>query len=100
MHNEFTVILERDGLWFIAHCAEAPGANGATVRCRVYEHTRAGHARPMFYVVQYRLTAAGRVDRATRVTSQFSGARARARLDAEMTAVRAMLAAASAGVTR
>ena len=28
MHNEFTVILERDGLWFIAHCAEAPGANG------------------------------------------------------------------------
>jgi len=75
---------------------EAPDADGATVRCRVYRHTRAGHARPMFYVVQYRLTAAGRVDRASRVTSQISGARARARLDAEMTTVRAMFAAANA----
>jgi len=28
MHNEFTAIVERDGDWFIAYCAEVPGANG------------------------------------------------------------------------
>ena len=28
MHNEFTAIIERDGPWFIAYCAEVPGANG------------------------------------------------------------------------
>ena len=28
MHNEFTVIIERDGEWFISYCPEIPGANG------------------------------------------------------------------------
>ena len=28
MHNEFTAIIERDGPWFVAYCAEVPGANG------------------------------------------------------------------------
>jgi len=28
MHNEFTAIMERDGPWYIAYCAEVPGANG------------------------------------------------------------------------
>lgn len=28
MANEYTVILERDGEWFIAYCPEVPGANG------------------------------------------------------------------------
>jgi predicted RNase H-like HicB family nuclease len=28
MHNEFTAIIERDGDWFVAYCAELPGANG------------------------------------------------------------------------
>ena len=28
MHNEFTAIIERDGEWFVAYCAEVPGANG------------------------------------------------------------------------
>jgi predicted RNase H-like HicB family nuclease len=28
MYNEFTAIVERDGEWYIAHCAEVPGANG------------------------------------------------------------------------
>ncbi len=28
MHNEFTAIIERDGGWYIAYCAEIPGANG------------------------------------------------------------------------
>jgi predicted RNase H-like HicB family nuclease len=28
MRNEFTAIVERDGPWYIAYCAEVPGANG------------------------------------------------------------------------
>lgn len=28
MHNEFTAIVEQDGPWYIAYCAEVPGANG------------------------------------------------------------------------
>lgn len=28
MHNEFTAIIERDEDWFVAYCAEVPGANG------------------------------------------------------------------------
>jgi predicted RNase H-like HicB family nuclease len=28
MRNEFTVIVERDGPWYVAYCAEVPGANG------------------------------------------------------------------------
>ena len=28
MHNEFTAIIEKDGDWYIAYCAEIPGANG------------------------------------------------------------------------
>ncbi|HUQ94899.1 MAG TPA: type II toxin-antitoxin system HicB family antitoxin [Bryobacteraceae bacterium] len=28
MHNEFTAIVEQDGAFYIAYCAELPGANG------------------------------------------------------------------------
>jgi predicted RNase H-like HicB family nuclease len=28
MHNEFTAIIELDGEWYVAYCAEIPGANG------------------------------------------------------------------------
>ena len=28
MRNEFSAIVERDGEWYIAYCAEVPGANG------------------------------------------------------------------------
>lgn len=28
MRNEFTAIVEPDGPWFVAYCAELPGANG------------------------------------------------------------------------
>ncbi len=28
MHNEFTAIVENDNDWYIAYCAEIPGANG------------------------------------------------------------------------
>jgi predicted RNase H-like HicB family nuclease len=28
MRNEFTAIIEKDGPWYVAYCAEVPGANG------------------------------------------------------------------------
>lgn len=28
MRNEFTVMIEREEEWYIAYCAEIPGANG------------------------------------------------------------------------
>jgi predicted RNase H-like HicB family nuclease len=28
VRNEFTAIVEHDGPWYIANCAEVPGANG------------------------------------------------------------------------
>jgi predicted RNase H-like HicB family nuclease len=28
MRNEFTAVIERDGPWYVASCAEVPGANG------------------------------------------------------------------------
>ncbi len=28
LHNEFTVIIERDGKWYVGYCPEIPGANG------------------------------------------------------------------------
>ena len=28
MRNEFTAIVEQDGPWYIAYCAEVPGTNG------------------------------------------------------------------------
>lgn len=28
MKNEFTATIEQDGEWYIAYCAEIPGANG------------------------------------------------------------------------
>jgi predicted RNase H-like HicB family nuclease len=28
MRNEFTAVIERDGVWYVAYCPEIPGANG------------------------------------------------------------------------
>jgi predicted RNase H-like HicB family nuclease len=28
MRDEFTAIVEQDGPWYVAYCAEVPGANG------------------------------------------------------------------------
>ncbi len=28
MRNEFTAIIEREGTWYVAYCAEVTGANG------------------------------------------------------------------------
>jgi predicted RNase H-like HicB family nuclease len=33
MHNEFTAIVEQDGPWYVAYCAEVPGANGQGKTC-------------------------------------------------------------------
>jgi hypothetical protein len=68
-------------------------ANGKTVKCIVYWHRRAGHTEPMFYVVQYRISALGGIEPGSRVTQQFSGARAEDRKEAEMREVRELLAA-------
>lgn len=37
MRNEFTMVIEQDGEWFIGYCPEIPGANGqgrTVVECR------------------------------------------------------------------
>jgi predicted RNase H-like HicB family nuclease len=33
MCNDFTPIVEKDGPWYIAYCAEVPGANGQGKSC-------------------------------------------------------------------
>jgi predicted RNase H-like HicB family nuclease len=41
MRNEFTAIVERDGPWYIAYCAEVPGANGqGSIREECLENLR------------------------------------------------------------
>jgi predicted RNase H-like HicB family nuclease len=43
MRNEFTAIIEQDGPWSIAYCAEVPGANGqGATREECIENLRAG----------------------------------------------------------
>lgn len=66
----------------------------------MYRHVRQGHTRPEFYVLQFARHPDGRMNRATRVTSQISGANAEARLEAEMAEVRALFAQANAENTR
>jgi len=42
MRGEFTAIVERDGPWWIASCAEVPGANGqGTTREECLDNLRA-----------------------------------------------------------
>src|SRR5260370_40624022 len=66
-------------------------ANGDVVTLSVYRHTRAGHARPMFYVVQYR-EHNRQIVRSARVTREFTGPDAAARLEAAISPSRRMLA--------
>ena len=66
-------------------------ADGSVVTCSVYEHTRAGHTRPVFFVVQYR-EVRRRIDRGSRVTREFSGAGARVSLEAALGETRRLLA--------
>jgi hypothetical protein len=74
-------------------------ADGQVITLSVYRHVRAGHAAPEFYVVQYR-EQDRRIDRASRVTRQYSGPRAEARLEAELTEVRELLAESRARAAR
>lgn len=67
--------------------------DGRIFRLRVYRHVRQGHTLPEFYVVQYLLNAAGGIDRSTRVTRQFGGARGEARKEAAMAESRDLVAA-------
>ena len=66
-------------------------ADGNVVTLAVYRHTRQGHARPMFYVVQYR-EVSRRIDRGSRVTREFSGPGAAARLEQALGESRELLA--------
>ena len=66
-------------------------ADGNVVTLAVYRHTRAGHVHPMFYVVQYRETRR-RIDRGSRVTREFSGPGAAARLEGALGESRDLLA--------
>ena len=51
MRNEFTAIIERDGPWYIAYCAEIPGANG---QGRTPEEARASLAEAIALILQDR----------------------------------------------
>jgi len=66
-------------------------ADGDVVTTSVYQHTREGHAHPMFYVVQYR-EHNRRISRDTRWTREFSGPDAAARMNEAMNEPRRLLA--------
>ena len=51
MTNEFTAVVERDGEWFIAYCAEIPGANG---QGRTKEEARESLAQAIALILQDR----------------------------------------------
>ena len=40
MRNEFTAIIEQDGPWYVAYCAEVPGANDDVIRQILLEQKR------------------------------------------------------------
>jgi len=52
MHNEFTMILEEDGGWFIAYSPEIPGANG---QGRTKEEARQSLSEAIELILQDRL---------------------------------------------
>jgi predicted RNase H-like HicB family nuclease len=51
MRNEFIAIVEQDGPWFIAYCAEVPGANG---RGRTREECLANLKEAIALVLEHR----------------------------------------------
>jgi len=48
MRNEFTAIVEQDGPWYIAYCAEVPGANGQGSSPRGVPEKPSGSDQPHF----------------------------------------------------
>jgi predicted RNase H-like HicB family nuclease len=55
MRNEFTAIIERDDGWYIAYCAEIPGANG---QGRNKEEARASLAEAIALILEDRRAGA------------------------------------------
>ncbi len=51
MSNQFTVLIERDGEWYIAYCPEVPGANG---QGRTIEECKANLADAIELIIQDR----------------------------------------------
>jgi predicted RNase H-like HicB family nuclease len=51
MRNEFTAIVEQDGPWFVAYCAEVPGANG---QARTQEECLANLREAIALILQHR----------------------------------------------
>lgn len=51
MANQYTVIIERDGEWYIAYCPEVPGANG---QGRTKEEARASVADAISLILEDR----------------------------------------------
>ena len=51
MRNEFTAIVEQDGPWHIAYCAEVPGANG---QGKSREECRANLREAITLILEYR----------------------------------------------
>jgi len=52
MENESTIVVEQDGGWFVAYCAEEPGANG---QGRTREECLASLRAAIALIVEYRL---------------------------------------------
>lgn len=51
MRNEFTAIFEQDREWYIAYCAEVPGANG---QGKTLDEARASLARAISLILEDR----------------------------------------------
>jgi len=51
MRNEFTAIVEREGPWFVAYCAEVLGANG---QGKTHEECLANLREAIALILEYR----------------------------------------------
>ena len=51
MRNEFTMVIEQDGEWFIGYCPEIPGANG---QGQTVEECREDLAAAIALILEYR----------------------------------------------
>ena len=51
MHNEFTVVYEKDDEWYIGYCLEIPGANG---QGKTKEECKTNLAEAIALILQHR----------------------------------------------
>jgi hypothetical protein len=66
-------------------------ADGLRVEACVFKHTRRGHHSPMFWIVLYRRTGDGRIDKSTRITRQYEGLTAQQRMRKDFAEARDLL---------